>query len=79
MMPATPNRAMLSRLVDDYDQIAEESLGSGDPEFHEIEDRLYEAIVDLSRNSFPVSMFVSDERIACSDHPSMKRSAERAA
>ena len=37
---------MLSRLVDDYDQIAEESLGSGDPEFHEIEDRLYEAIVD---------------------------------
>jgi hypothetical protein len=46
MMPATPNRAMLSRFVDDYDQIAEESLGSGDPEFHEIEDRLYEAIVD---------------------------------
>jgi hypothetical protein len=46
MMPATPNRAMLSRLVDDYDQFAEESLGSGDPEFLEIEDRLYEAIVD---------------------------------
>jgi hypothetical protein len=46
MMPKTPDRAMLSRLVDEYDQIAEESLGLGDPEFHEIEDRLYEAILD---------------------------------
>jgi hypothetical protein len=46
MMPKTPDRAMLSRLVDEYDQIAEESLGMGDPEFHEIEDRLYEAILD---------------------------------
>jgi hypothetical protein len=46
MMPKTPDRAMLSRLVDEYDQIAEESLGLGDPEFHEIEDRFYEAIVD---------------------------------
>jgi hypothetical protein len=45
-MPKTPDRAMLSRLVDEYDQIAEESLGLGDPEFHEIEDRLYEAIID---------------------------------
>jgi hypothetical protein len=34
-MPKTPDRAMLSRLVDEYDQIAEESLGLGDPEFHE--------------------------------------------
>ena len=31
-------RAMLSRLVDAYDRISEESLGIGDPEFHEIED-----------------------------------------
>jgi hypothetical protein len=45
-MPKMPDRAMLSRLVDEYDQIAEESLGLGDPEFHEIEDRLYEAIID---------------------------------
>ena len=37
---------MLSRLVDEYDRIAEESLGMGDPEFHEIEDQLFEAIVD---------------------------------
>ena len=37
---------MLSRLVDEYDQIAEESLGMGDPEFHEIEDQLFDAIVD---------------------------------
>jgi hypothetical protein len=46
MMPKTPDRAMLSRLVDEYDEIAEESLGLGDPEFHEVEDRLYEAILD---------------------------------
>ena len=45
-MPKTPDRAMLSRLVDDYNRIEEESLGLGDPEFHEIEDQLYEAIVD---------------------------------
>ena len=45
-MPKTPDRAILSRLVDAYDRIAEESLGMGDPEFHEIEDQLYEAIVE---------------------------------
>jgi hypothetical protein len=45
-MPKTPDRTMLSRLVDAYDRIAEESLGMGDPEFHEIEDQLYEAIVE---------------------------------
>ena len=45
-MPKPPDRAMLSRLVDAYDRIEEESLGMGDPEFHEIEDQLYEAIVD---------------------------------
>ncbi len=45
-MPKKPDRAMLSRLVDAYDQISEESLGMGDPEFHEIEDQLYEAIVE---------------------------------
>jgi hypothetical protein len=36
---------MLSRLVDAYDQIAGESLGMGDPDFHEIEDQLFDAIV----------------------------------
>jgi hypothetical protein len=30
--------------VDTYDRIAEESLGMGEPEFHEIEDQLFEAI-----------------------------------
>src|SRR3954454_10702114 len=45
MSPA-PDRALLSRLVDDYDQIAEESLGMGDPDFHEIEDQLFDAIDD---------------------------------
>ncbi len=45
-MSRAPDRAMLSRLVDDYDSIAEESLGMGDPEFHEIEDRLFDAIDD---------------------------------
>ncbi len=45
-MMKCPDRAKLSRLVDDYDRIAEESLGIGDPEFHEIEDKLYNAIVD---------------------------------
>jgi hypothetical protein len=45
-MPKTPDRTMLSRLVDAYDRIAEDSLGMGDPEFHEIEDQLYEAIVE---------------------------------
>ena len=29
-----------------YDRIAEESLGMGDPEFHEVEGQLFEAIVD---------------------------------
>ena len=37
---------MLSRLVDVYDRISEESLGMGDPEFHEIEDQLFDAIVE---------------------------------
>jgi hypothetical protein len=32
MMAKTPGRAMLSRLVDAYDRISEESLGMGDPE-----------------------------------------------
>jgi hypothetical protein len=40
------DKAELSRLVDEYDQIAEESLGMGDPEFHEIEEQLFDAIVD---------------------------------
>ena len=45
-MSKKPYRAMLSRLVDAYDRIAEESLGMGDPEFHEIEDQLFDAIED---------------------------------
>jgi hypothetical protein len=32
--------------VEAYDRIAEESLGMGDPDFHEIEERLFEAIDD---------------------------------
>ena len=46
MMARTSDRAMLSRLVDAYDRISEESLGMGDPEFHEIEEQLYEAVVE---------------------------------
>jgi len=46
MMAKTSDRAMLSRLVDAYDQIEEESLGVGDPDFHEIEEQLFDAIDD---------------------------------
>ena len=45
-MAKTPDRAMLSRLVDAYDRFSEESPGMGDPEFHEIEDQLFDAIID---------------------------------
>ena len=45
-MARPPDRAMLSRLVDAYDQIAGESLGMGDPDFHKIEDQLFDAIDD---------------------------------
>src|SRR3954452_7140475 len=45
-MSRSPDRALLFRLVDTYDRIAEESLGMGDPEFHEIEDQLFDAIDD---------------------------------
>jgi hypothetical protein len=45
-MDDTPDRALLSGLVDAFDRIAEESLGMGDPEFHEVEAQLVEAIVD---------------------------------
>jgi hypothetical protein len=44
----SPDRAKLSRLLDAYDRIAEESLGMGDPDFQEIEHKLYDAIVDIS-------------------------------
>jgi hypothetical protein len=40
------DRAFLSRVVDDHDRIAEESLGIGAPDFHEIEEKLYNAIVE---------------------------------
>lgn len=45
-MAKIPDRALVSRLVDAYDRIAEQSLGTGDSEFHEIEDQLFDAIVD---------------------------------
>jgi hypothetical protein len=45
-MSRSPDRALLSHLVDSYDRIAEESLGMGDPEFHETEGRLFDAIAD---------------------------------
>jgi hypothetical protein len=45
-MSRTPNRAVLSHLVNTYDRIAEESLGMGDPEYHEIEEQLFDAITD---------------------------------
>jgi hypothetical protein len=45
-LPKSTDRAMLDRLVDACDRISEESLGMGDPEFHEIEDQLFDAIVD---------------------------------
>jgi hypothetical protein len=45
-MARSPDRAMLSRLMDAYDRIAEEGLGMGDPDFHEIEDRFFDAIGD---------------------------------
>ena len=45
-MANTPDRASISGLVDAYDRIAEESLGMGDPEFHEVEAQLFEAIAD---------------------------------
>jgi hypothetical protein len=45
-MANPPDRTRLSRLVDAYDRVAEESLGMGDPEFHEIEDQLFDAIDD---------------------------------
>jgi hypothetical protein len=44
MMAKTPDRMMLSRLVDAYDGILEDSLG--DPDFHEIEEQLFDAIDD---------------------------------
>lgn len=45
-MSRSPDRALLSRLVDAYDRIAEASLGMGDRQFHEIEGRLFDAIAD---------------------------------
>ncbi len=45
-LPETPDRAMLSRLVDEYIRIEEESFGMEEPEFHEIEDQLYEVIIE---------------------------------
>jgi hypothetical protein len=43
-MSGQADRTMPSRLVDAYDRIPEVSLGMVDPEFHEIEDQLFDAI-----------------------------------
>jgi hypothetical protein len=43
---ANADRVLLSRLIDDYDRIAEESLGTGDPDFQEIEHQLFDAIAE---------------------------------
>ena len=59
-MPKPPDRAMLSRLVDAYDRIAEESLGMGDPEFHEIEDQLFDAIVDSPYRAVIKNIYIPD-------------------
>jgi hypothetical protein len=45
-MPETPDRAMLSRLVDAYDRIFQDGLDMEDTELHEVEGQLYEAIVE---------------------------------
>ena len=45
-MSQSPDRALLSRLVDTYDRIAQESLGMGDPKFHAIEEQLFDASDD---------------------------------
>jgi hypothetical protein len=45
-MAKSADETELSLLVDEYDQVAEESLGMSDPEFHEIEEQLFDAIVD---------------------------------
>ena len=55
-MSRSPDRALLSRLVDAYDRIAGESLGMGDPEFHAIEERLFDAIAENK-----VVVFVRDD------------------
>ena len=46
-MDQLSDRELLSRLVDASDQIAEESLGIGDPDSHPIEDQRFEAIDDF--------------------------------
>jgi hypothetical protein len=43
-MAKKPDRAELSRLVDEYNEIEEGSLGMGDPKFHEIDGQLFDAI-----------------------------------
>ncbi len=45
-MSQSPDRALLSRFVDAYDRIAAECLGMGDPEFHQVEEQLVDAIDD---------------------------------
>jgi hypothetical protein len=45
-MDKSADRARLARLLEAYVQIEEESLGMGDPEFHEIQDELFNAIDD---------------------------------
>lgn len=61
-MPKTPDRATLSQLVEADDEISEESLGLGDPEFREIEDQLLDAIID-----FPFRAVIKNVNIYLSD------------
>jgi hypothetical protein len=57
MMAKPPDHTMLSRLVDAYDRICQKSLGLGDPELHEVEDQLYEAMVDSPYRSYSTFRF----------------------
>jgi hypothetical protein len=45
-MPGQADRALLARLVEAYDRIAEHSFGLGDRELYEMEEKLYNAIID---------------------------------
>ena len=45
-MANNPDRAPIARLVIAYGRIAEESPGMGDPDSHEVEDQLFDAIAD---------------------------------
>jgi hypothetical protein len=62
-MAKPPDRALLFPLVDDYDEISEESLGMRDPEFHVSEDRLFDAIVDTPSRAVRSKLFAFKTRV----------------